>query len=135
MADKIFAKMEADGTLGQFFPGELNPFYFNDTVASLLWDFDRQEVEQLGYLWRDEKVKVDIPEGSDVIQTDELDDYQWYGADWNWEISPDILNKVIIDDKWNYYRIVRMEYDFLMKHGLPLPEIHWMDRMKLNFWV
>ena len=25
-----------------------------------------------------------------------------------------------------------MEYDFLIKNSLPIPEIHWLDRIKLN---
>jgi hypothetical protein len=24
-----------------------------------------------------------------------------------------------------------MEYDFLMKHALPLPRLHWLDRIKM----
>jgi hypothetical protein len=28
-----------------------------------------------------------------------------------------------------------MEYDFLMKHELPLPEIHWLERIKLGFKI
>ena len=30
-----------------------------------------------GYLRRDEEIKVDIPVGSDTIQSDCLDQYQW----------------------------------------------------------
>lgn len=135
MADKIFSSMESEWSLWDFFPWDLNPFYFNDTMAGLLWDFTKQEVEAKWYMWRDEEIKVDIPEGSKVIQTTELTNYQWYDADNNWKIDPEILGVVIQDEKWNYYRIVQMEYDFLMKHELPLPEIHWMDRMKLNFGV
>jgi hypothetical protein len=26
-----------------------------------------------------------------------------------------------------------MEYDFLVKHWLPLPRKHWLDRLKWNF--
>ncbi len=55
--------MDKDGILGDFFPGELNPFYFNDTAAYLLDDtFTKEEVEEDGYMWRDEEVRVDIPE-------------------------------------------------------------------------
>jgi hypothetical protein len=43
------------------------------------------------------------------------------------------MKKVIVDEKGNYYRIVKMEYDFLMKHALPLPTLHWLDRMKMGF--
>ena len=43
--------------------------------------------------------------------------------------------KIIADQQGNYYRIIKMEYDFLAKHGLPLPRKHWLDRMKENFKI
>lgn len=134
LANNIFATMESDGILGDFFPWELNPFYFNDTMAGILGDFTQEEVEAEWYMWRQEEIRVDIPESSDVISVHDLKHYQWY-KDGKWDINKSILNKVIQDKKWNYYRIVQMEYNFLMKYSLPLPEIHWLDRMKLNFWI
>ncbi len=171
LAEKVFASMEADGTLGNFFPASLNPFYFNDTAAFLMDDsFTKEEVESEGYLWRDEPIRVDIPEWLEVVKSNELDRFQGFrkgsfmkGAveevrgDWgfsvsnnseeeilrpsdtsfqkeaNWYIDPAILEKVIVDEKWNYYRIIKMEYDFLMKYGLPLPTMHWLDRIKSWF--
>lgn len=36
--------------------------------------------------------------------------------------------------KMNIYRMVQMEYDFLVNHWLsPIPEIHWLDGIKLDF--
>gem|GEM_PF-4875256 len=29
-----------------------------------------------GYLWRDDPIKVDIPEGAEVVKTSELDQYE-----------------------------------------------------------
>ncbi|MDD5770359.1 MAG: hypothetical protein PHE25_05305 [Candidatus Gracilibacteria bacterium] len=151
LANKIFSQMEADGILGDFFPGELNPFYFNDTMAYLIDDsFTKEEVEKEGYMWRDEKIKVDIPEGAEIIYTKpvgndfnrsekgnenihSLQDYQGFDSNGNWFINPEIMKKVIQDENGNVYKIVPMEYEFLMKHGLPLPEIHWLDRIKLGF--
>ena len=136
LADKIFSKMEAEWSLWEFFPWNVNPFYFNDTIASLLWKFSKEEIISDWYLWRDEEIKVDIPEWSDLISVSDLNHYQWYDDDdWNWQINSDILNKVIQDGNGNYYRIVQMEYDFLMKHALPLPDIHWIDRIKVNFGI
>jgi len=135
LADKIFSQMDQDGVLWEFFPGSFNPFYFNDTMAKMLGNFTKQEVTSEWYMWRDEEVKVDIPETSDIVSTADLRHYQWYDRDGDWKINEAILNKVIKDENGNYYRIVQMEYDFLQKHSLPLPEIHWLDRMKLNFWV
>lgn len=133
LAEKIFSQMEQDGILWDFFPWDLNPFYFNDTMAWLLWDFTKEEIEKEGYMWRGEEIKVDIPEWADIISTKDLSDYQWYDENGEWKIDKEVLKKVIKDEKGNYYRVVKVEYDFLVKHDLPLPEIHWMDRMKLNF--
>jgi hypothetical protein len=133
-ACEIFASMEADGTLGQFFPPSMNPFYFNDTLAYLIDDtFTKEEVEKEGYLWRDEPIRADIPEWMKIIKNTELDQFQGYDTEWNWNIDPEVLKAVISDAKWNYYRIVKMEYEFLMKHSLPLPTMHWLDRMKMGF--
>ncbi len=152
LADKILSSMENDWSLWKFFPWRINPFYFNDTMAWLLWNFKKEEVENDWFMWRNEEVKVDIPEWFNVIEItpparaslppqlrgtegEFVSNYQWYDSNWNWHINPEIQNVVIKWEKWNYYRIVKMEYEFLMKYGLPIPEIHWMDRMKLNFWI
>ena len=131
LADKIFSQMHSEWILWDFFPGSINPFYFNDTIAWMLWDFTKQEVEEKWYLWRDEEIKVDIPASSDIITIKELGEYQWY-ENWEWQINPGILQKVIKDENGNYYKIIQMEYDFLVKHSIPLPILHWLDRMKLN---
>ncbi len=66
--DEIFTQMEKDWTLGKFFPWSMNPFYFNDTAAYLIDDsFTKEEVEAEWYLRRDEKIKVDIPEGAEIV--------------------------------------------------------------------
>ncbi len=69
--------MEQNGILGKFFPGSMSPFYFNDTAAYLIDDsFTKEEVEAKGYLRRDEKINVDIPEGLEVVKTNELDTHE-----------------------------------------------------------
>ena len=148
--DEIFTAMEKEWTLGDFFSGQTNPFYFNDTAAYLIDDsFTKEEVEAEWYLRRDEEVKVDIPEGVEIVKVSELGEYERWknsprpsgtplkegGTPSTRHIDPEILNKVIQDEQWNVYRIVKMEYDFLMKYGLPLPRLHWLDRLKMNFRI
>lgn len=129
--EKICIQMESDWTLWKFFPSNTNPYYFNDTAAYLIDEsFTKQEVEEAGYLWRDEKVKVDIPVWAEVILTSKLWDYEWYNQWWEREISPDILKKVIQDEEWNMYRVIPIEYKFLKKYGLPLPRTHRLTRLK-----
>ncbi len=131
LADKIFTQMEKNKILWDFFSAKLNPFYFNDTIAGLFWNFKKDEIIADWFLWRDWEIKVDIPELVEIIDTKDLNNYQGYDVNWNWQINPEILKKVIKDSNWNIYKIIKMEYDFLMKHSLPLPEIHWLDRIKL----
>jgi hypothetical protein len=73
----LFTQMEEKEILGDFFPGWINPYHFNDTTSLLIDDsFTKEEVEAKGYLRRDEKIKVDIPEGLEVVKTSELDEYE-----------------------------------------------------------
>jgi hypothetical protein len=128
--------MENDGTLWEFFPWTMNPFYFNDTAAYLIDPtFTKEEVTAKWYLRRDEPIKVDIPDGVEVVKTTDLSQYEWFDTEWNRTINADILKKVIKDEQGNYYRIIPMEYKFLVKHGLPLPRKHWLERMKENFRI
>lgn len=178
--ERIFSQMEKEGTFGTFFPWRLNPFYFNDTAAFLIEDFNKQEILDAWYLWRDDEVKVDIPEWVNVVSVDELSNYQGWMIDgefvsvkeychsvWaiateesrkveyqgdsstssEWRIvyegssnvtrtiHPDILQKVVEDKQWNYYRIIPQEYKFLKKYWLPLPSLHWLERLKWHFRI
>ena len=163
--DEIFTQMEQDWQLWEFFPASMNPFYFNDTAAYLIDNsFTKEEVMAKWYLWRDEPIKVDIPEWAKVVKTQELDQYEWRKDTSSWTIvkdlsilswdastsafttwdlaawrirwiDPEILKVIIQDDQGNVYKIVKMEYDFLMKYGLPLPRKHRLDRMKDNFKI
>ena len=130
--NQIFSKMEAEWTLWCFFPGSLCPFNFNDSAASLIEDFSKEEVVADGFMWREEELKVDIPDWMDVVETTELWSYESRDS-WRVVIDPAILKKVIRDEKGNSYRVIKLEYDFLMKYGLPLPRKHWLERLRGHF--
>ena len=109
----------------------MNPFYFNDTMAYVLdKTFTQEDITKEGYLWRAEKVKVDIPQNAQTVQLHELSSYESKNSEGKYMIDPSILKKVIQDSEGNSYRIIQDEYDFLMKYSLPLPRLHWMDRMR-----
>ncbi len=134
--DEIFAQMEADGALWQFFPAIMNPFYFNDTAAYLIdSSFTKEEVVAKWYLWRDEPIKVDVPSNAEIVNSSDLWKYEWFDSEWNRVIDSNILEKVIQDNDWNVWKVVKSEYDFLLKYGLPLPRKHWLDRIKDNFRI
>ena len=112
----------------------MNPFYFNDTAAYLVDpSFTKEKVEKIGYLWRDEPIKVDIPSDAELVNVCDLDKYEGYDENGKRNINEEILKKVIVDEQGNVRRIVSMEYAFLVKYGLSLPRKHRMERMKENF--
>ena len=129
LAEQIFASMEADGSLGKFFPATSNPYYYNDTLAMVLDPtVTRESALAAGFLWRDTPIRPDIPEGAPIVNTSELAKFTLPDG----SISEEVLSKVIQDDAGNIYRIIPMELEFLSKHHLPLPSIHWVDRLKLS---
>ena len=110
------------------------PFYFNDTAAYLIdKSFTKEEVTQLGYLWRETNNNVDIPPNAEVIDVKDLGNYQGYDNEGHRKIDPQIVKKVIRDSKGEYYRIIPMELEFLQKYALPLPELHRLERIRLGF--
>ena len=75
---------------------------------------------------------VDIPDGMEEVEIKDLGKYEGWKEDKR-TIDPAILKKVIRDEEGNVYRVIKMEYDFLMQHGLPLPRKHRLARMKQHF--
>ncbi len=133
-ANEIFDQMEKDWTLGEFFPANMNPFYFNDTAAYLIDpSFGKDEVTLAWYLRRDEPIRVDISNNAEVINASKLWQFESFDATGKRHIDSSILKKIVVDNMGNYYKIIPMEYDFLIKHGLPLPRKHRLERMKENF--
>ncbi|MFA6520234.1 MAG: hypothetical protein WCT44_01350 [Candidatus Paceibacterota bacterium] len=60
---------------GEFFPVELSPFYYNETIATEFLPLNKTEVENLGFKWkenstRDYKIEIenkDIPQNIDMV--------------------------------------------------------------------
>jgi hypothetical protein len=53
------------------------PYYFNDTAAYIVDpSFTKEEVTTLGYKWRDDPIKVDIPSGTEIIESLDLEQYE-----------------------------------------------------------
>lgn len=133
--EAIFSQMERDWILWKFFPASANPFYFNDTIAYFAWNFTKEEIIAKWYLWRDEPIKVDIPEGTITVKSSELGQFESTDEQGNRRLNETVCKRVILDENWDAYRIIPMELEFLQKHGLPLPRKHWLTRMKENFRI
>lgn len=117
--DEIFGNMEKQGILWQFFPASINPFYYNDTAAALFDDKDEHTAKEEWFLWRNTPMQATaVP--NNVIENHKGD------------FDESICDAVLKDRDGNMFTIQKGEYLFLRKHGLPLPDIHRLARMKLH---
>jgi len=105
---------------GDFFPHNLSPFGYNETVAQELFPLSKEEAEGKGYFWR-EKVSKDYKSDTDANNLpDSLS-----------ETGDDIIQKVIsCEHKGNCthqctkaYKITQTELDFYKKLSIPIPRL------------
>ncbi|MDO8664561.1 MAG: hypothetical protein Q7K44_03410 [Candidatus Liptonbacteria bacterium] len=112
---------------GEFFPSELSPFTYNETIANKFFPITKAEALKNNYSWRDiephnyqiTKHPKDLP---DHIKN----------------VPDEILKEVIAcADCDRGFRIIRMELDFLRRMNLPLPRACPFCRIgkKFDEWV
>ncbi len=124
--EQLFVQMEWSWQLGKFFPGELCPFFVNDSAAGLLLKIDRNSIQQKWYLWRDEEIAVDIPDWMEKVHVSDLPLLLSEDTDY-------LLKKVLVDESWKAYRLLKMEYDFLKRYWLSIPQQHRLTRLTSHF--
>jgi hypothetical protein len=111
LRQKIIARMKADGEYGAFFPMEMSPHGYNETMADAWYPKSAQEVKEKGWHWEQRlpftKGKATLAEIPD--NTADVDD----------SITKEVL---CCQQCQRDYRIVSQELRFYKKHGFPLPE-------------
>ena len=112
---------------GEFFPPEMSPLAYNETIANKFFPMTEEEAETRNYRWH----QPELRSYSITKQASELPDHIKDAAD-------EILKEIIAClDCGRGFRIVRMELDFLRKMNLPLPRACPFCRVgkKLDDWV
>ena len=105
-------------TFGEFFPTEISPFAYNETVAFEECPLSKEETLSLGYKWKDKEQKSYTPTIKIDMLPDSIND-----------VSGDICNEIIEcpnqgDTKTqctSAYRILPDELSFYRQMNLPIP--------------
>ncbi|MFZ1019820.1 MAG: hypothetical protein WAN61_02425 [Minisyncoccia bacterium] len=105
---------------GDYFPADLSPFGYNETVAQELFPLTKQEAEAKGYLWRE---KISQKYVSDIDAKDLPDSLK--------ETNETIIQKVIScahagicsHQCTKAYKITQNEFDFYQKLSIPIPRL------------
>jgi hypothetical protein len=105
---------------GEFFPAELSPFAYNETIAQEYYPKTKSEILDAGYRWRESDVK----QHTITIKPEDLPDHIK-------DVKDDILNQVIECEhkgECNHqcmgaFKITSSELEFYRKMNLPLPRL------------
>jgi len=112
---------------GEFFPADLSPSAYNETLAQKFFPLAKKEALAKGYGWRDEEVKTH----TSTMQIENLPDHI--------KDAPDsIVNEIICCAACGKgYKIVPIELAFLRRMHLPLPRECPFCRIGAKFdrWV
>ena len=140
LREKIITHMKKTGEWGEFFPIELSPFDYNETVAQEYFPLpdptesglkpDRQDFYQspdlkFKYKWKDKISRDFRPATIDNIQDDIKD------------VDDNICKEILAcEECGKNYQIQKMELKFYRKMNLPIPrkcpDCRHADRMKLR---
>ncbi|MFC1656013.1 hypothetical protein ACFL3C_04030 [Patescibacteria group bacterium] len=113
---RIISKMQEEREWGQFFPKELSPFGYNETLANEYLPLSKEEALKRGFKWSDyEKPLVDTSQSMEANELpDKIED-----------VSDDILKKAIkCEVSGRPFAINSQEFRFYKKLGIPLPRKH-----------
>lgn len=96
---------------GEFFPAEISPHAYNETIAQNSFPLTKEKAEGRGYRWREEDKKEYQTTKKSADLPDHIKD-----------VSDSILKEIIECLKCGKgYRIIPMELKFLREMNLPLP--------------
>ena len=104
---------------GEFFPIELSPFDYNETVAQEYFPLTKEQVIEQGYKWNDYESQTKY-EFSDYEIPDDIKN-----------VKDDILQKILkCEVSGKAYKIIPMELAFYRKMGIPIPRRAPLQRHK-----
>ncbi|ETB63612.1 TPA: hypothetical protein DIC38_03580 [Candidatus Nomurabacteria bacterium] len=104
---------------GEFFPSELSPFAYNETIAQEYYPLTKEQAIEQGYKWKE---KVDRDYNIDIKNSDIPDDIN--------DTDESIVGKVIecLHKDCNHqcteaFKIIPEEYQFYRRMNLPIPRL------------
>jgi len=120
LREELIAHMRKTGEWGEYFPKDVCPYAYNETIAMEYFPLEKTEALKRGYVWRDEvdeplDVKKVIPAGK-LPQTIT-------------EIPDDVLNWAVTSEATGRpFRIIKQELAFYRTNNLPLPHLYPEER-------
>ncbi|MEK7081067.1 MAG: hypothetical protein AAB902_01615 [Patescibacteria group bacterium] len=110
--EEIVAQLKKDGIYGDFFPPNLSPFGYNETLAQEYYPLTEKQAKEKGFNWQD---KTTGTYGKETIKEKGMPETIA-------EVTENILQEVLVcQDCQKNFRITQGELDFYKRMNLPLP--------------
>ena len=127
---KIIEKMRVDGEWGQFFPMNLSPYCYNETVANLWFPKTHKEAVNFGTKWQDNDFSIKY-DGQFYEPKDNISDYHD-----NENERKNLLAGVLkceVSDK--PFKVTSQELAFYLENNVPIPKKHYDVRFQESFSI
>jgi hypothetical protein len=122
---KLMEHMKKTGEWGHFFPRELSPFGYNETIAQEYFPLTKEEVLSQGLKWKDEEPSEDGQNymGPQISLPDDSRD-----------ATEEICNSIIkCESTGKLFKIIPQELRFYKEMKLPLPRKCFIQRQRERF--
>ncbi len=128
LVPKIIEKMWTDEEWWEFFPANLSPFWYNETVAKEYFPLSKEEILEQNFNYSE--YESPSPKVEKIISASKLPENIL-------DIPDDILNWAIeCETSKKPFRIIKPELEFYRKHNLEIPKKHpdvrHFERMKFR---
>lgn len=122
LVPRIISSMRKTEDWGDFFPVQLSPFAYNETIAEEQFPLTKDETAQRGWQWREERDEA--PKVAKVIPAEKLPD----AID---DVPDDIVHSAIeCEVTKRPFKIIKQELEFYRTMRLPIPRFHPDERHK-----
>jgi hypothetical protein len=135
---KIVQKMRETGEWGEFFPIEISPFAYNETVAQEYFPLEKSEVLARGWRWREQKKTQSSRKSGEKKSSFLKEDLGGFKIpDSIFDVDEKICSEILACKTCGKnYKIQKSELKFYKKMSLPIPQkcpdCRHFSRMKLR---
>lgn len=120
LVPKLIERMLQESTYGVFFPVEMSPFAYNETIAQEYYPLSQKEVTARGWQWKEHR--DEIPKVTKSIPAEKLPDRTS-------DIPDDVLNWAIVCEATKRpFVLTKQELAFYRKMHLSIPRLHPDER-------
>jgi hypothetical protein len=118
LTGRIIEHMQKTGEWGEFFPIELSPLGYNQTMADSYFPLEKDEALKQGFRWKDAEDQYQGMKGEDIPS--DLSD------------APEDIAKLVYKSNESdiKFKITASEVEFHKKYGIPLPLNSPAERMQ-----